>query len=184
MFLSFSHQRRLCIQVETEDGSVQEQIVTRKGYDLDRLTSRSSRLQDVSKKRKWVDLESNNDGLDSTNLNCLASDNSLPQSPTNFSKSLKIRCKYCGLIHCVPEACRIRALVAKEVKRQRPTDPRLLCCDYNAADVAFASGNWGGREYDLCLECLGAELQDKFPKIDNWESQALSEKDLWGTHNP
>jgi hypothetical protein len=119
MFLSFSHQRRLRIQVETEDGSVQEQIVTRKGDDLDRLTARSSRLQDVSKKRKWVDLESNNDGLDSTNLNCLSSDNSLPQSPTDFSKSLKIRCKYCGLIRCVdPEACRIRALVAKEVKRQ------------------------------------------------------------------
>ncbi|KAN0069068.1 hypothetical protein V8E54_012697 [Elaphomyces granulatus] len=98
------------------------------------------------------------------------SENGLTQKATTTTSTRIIENSLQILWSHDPEVCRIRALVAKEVKKQRPTDPRLLCCDYNAADVVFASGNRGGREYNLCLQCLGAELQEKFPKIDNWES--------------
>jgi hypothetical protein len=41
------------------------------------------------------------------------------------------------------------------------------------------------KEYDgayLCLECMGAELRNQFPKVNDWESQKLSEEDLWGKY--
>jgi len=101
-------------------------------------------------------------------------------SPTDFNED---RCKYCGRRYCIdPERCRVAALVAKERKKQR-TDPQLLCCDYNAVDLAIASGKPGRKEYDgayLCRECLGAEIRNQFPKVNDWESQTLSEEDLWG----
>jgi hypothetical protein len=207
IFLSVGFPRRLRLQVETDDG-IEEQVVTRKGVELKRLASRST--QDASKKRKRADPGSNcNDDLDmnclSSGSSSVSNQPDIPietktkqgpdwtsantaefinataaRSRTDF-RSLKITCKQCALRRCVdPEACRIRALVGKELRKQRPTDPQLLCCDYNAADAAVASGNRGRREYDLCRQCLGAELKDELPKIENWESQALREEDLWG----
>jgi hypothetical protein len=75
--------------------------------------------------------------------------------------------------------------VAKELKKQRPTDPQLLCCDYNAVDLAIASGKPGRQEYDgayLCPDCLGTETRNQFPMDNDWESQILSEEDLWGKY--
>ena len=193
IFLSRGFPIKQRIQVETDDG-VQEQVVTRKEADLNRLTSRST--QDASKKRKRAG--SCSDGLD---MNCLLSGGSSvsnqPDIPSSIKKqgpdwtsantaepinaTVARRCKQCALIRCVdPEACQMRALVETELRKQRPTDPQLLCCDYNAADVAFASGNHRRQEDDLCRQCLGAELKEKLPTIENWESQALSEEDLWG----
>lgn len=193
IFLSRGFPIKQRIQVETDDG-VQEQVVTRKEADLNRLASRST--QDASKKRKRAG--SCSDGLD---MNCLSSGNSSvsnqPDVPSSIKKqgpdwtsantaepinaTVARRCKQCALIRCVdPEACQMRALVETELRKQRPTDPQLLCCDYNAADVAFASGNHRRQEDDLCRQCLGAELKEKLPTIVNWESQALGEEDLWG----
>jgi hypothetical protein len=29
---------------------------------------------------------------------------------------------------------------------------------------------------------MGAELRNQFPKVNDWESQKLSEEDLWGKY--
>ena len=202
VFLSTGFPRRLRLQVETDDG-VEEQVVTRQGADLKGLASGST--QAASKKRKHSGSDCN-DGLD---MDCLSSGCSTVSNQPDIPSSIKakiiqdldwtsantaelvnataarsrtdIRCKQCGLLRCVDlEACRIRALVGRELRKQRPTDPQLLCCDYNAADAAFTSKNCESRKYDLCLQCIGVELKDKLPKIENWESQTLSEEDLWG----
>ncbi|KAK4977389.1 hypothetical protein LTR66_010734 [Elasticomyces elasticus] len=48
--------------------------------------------------------------------------------------------------------------------RQRPSDPSLYCCDYNAAEAAAKAGVPGKREWGashLCEECLGVEYCDE-----------------------
>ncbi|KAK4981093.1 hypothetical protein LTR28_006229 [Elasticomyces elasticus] len=48
--------------------------------------------------------------------------------------------------------------------RQRPSDPSLYCCDYNAAEAAAKAGVLGKREWGgshLCEECLGVEYCDE-----------------------
>ena len=57
------------------------------------------------------------------------------------------------------EALKERLLLA-----QRPKDPQLICCDYNAADEAVRKGLTGPKEHGgahLCLQCLGLEYQDE-----------------------
>lgn len=48
------------------------------------------------------------------------------------------------------------------IMQQRPSDPSLYCCDYNAAEAAAKAGipgkrAWGGSH--LCEECLGVEYR-------------------------
>lgn len=66
-----------------------------------------------------------------------------------------------------PEDFRIAALKKKELKKQRPRDPALICCDYRVAENANELGIEGKSEYGgghLCMECLGLEiLQDDSP---------------------
>lgn len=47
---------------------------------------------------------------------------------------------------------------------QRPKDPQLICCDYNAAEEAARKGLTGPKEYGgayLCMQCLGVEYRDE-----------------------
>ena len=49
------------------------------------------------------------------------------------------------------------------VRRRRPSNLDLYCCDYNAAEAAVKAGIPGKREHGgshLCLECLGVEYRD------------------------
>ncbi|KAK5015469.1 hypothetical protein LTR60_002859 [Cryomyces antarcticus] len=55
------------------------------------------------------------------------------------------------------------------ILRERPSDPSLYCCDYNAAEAAAKAGIVGKREWGgshLCEECLGVEYRDE----DNHDS--------------
>lgn len=64
----------------------------------------------------------------------------------------------------VTERRRVAALRQRFSKAQRPSDPALYCCDYNAAEQANAAGHEGPRKYggaQLCMECLGAEYSTK-----------------------
>ncbi|KAJ9633805.1 hypothetical protein H2199_009218 [Coniosporium tulheliwenetii] len=50
------------------------------------------------------------------------------------------------------------------ILQQRPSDPSLYCCDYNAAEAAAKAGIPGKREWGgsyLCEECLGVEYRDE-----------------------
>lgn len=61
------------------------------------------------------------------------------------------------------ERMRISRLRLRALKVQRPTNPDLLCCDYNKAEAADAAGLQGPRRFGgahLCLECLGLENRD------------------------
>lgn len=58
------------------------------------------------------------------------------------------------------ETQRLRHLATEARKRQRVAEPALMCCDYNAAEVAYARGDVGPAENGgafLCVLCLGAE---------------------------
>ncbi|KAJ9634508.1 hypothetical protein H2199_008965 [Coniosporium tulheliwenetii] len=62
------------------------------------------------------------------------------------------------------ERRRIGALRQSALKAQRPINPGLLCCDYDAAEVANAAGLEGPRTFGgahLCMECLGMEYRDE-----------------------
>ena len=55
---------------------------------------------------------------------------------------------------------RLRSITVKCLKAQRPSNPDLLCCDYDQADRDIAlgippAGRMGGRR--ICLLCAGAE---------------------------
>lgn len=60
----------------------------------------------------------------------------------------------------VTERRRMTVLRQHFLKVQRPSDPALYCCDYNAAEEAIAAGREGPRKHGgahLCMECLGAD---------------------------
>ncbi|KAJ9624506.1 hypothetical protein H2203_005241 [Taxawa tesnikishii (nom. ined.)] len=64
----------------------------------------------------------------------------------------------------VTERRRFAALRQRALKAQRPSKPELYCCDYKAAEQAYAAGIEGPRKYggaQLCMECLGAEHRDE-----------------------
>jgi len=66
--------------------------------------------------------------------------------------------------HEAAERRRIAALRQAALKAQRPSDPELVCCDYDAAERANAAECEGPRQFGgahLCLECLGAEYRDE-----------------------
>ena len=55
---------------------------------------------------------------------------------------------------------RLRSIRKKKLRAQRPSDPDLLCCDYNQAELDIARGvppsdKMGARR--ICLLCAGAE---------------------------
>lgn len=54
------------------------------------------------------------------------------------------------------------------LKAQRPSDPYIICCDYNVADQPSRLGLEGKRENGgahLCLECLGAVYAEELPEL-------------------
>ena len=60
----------------------------------------------------------------------------------------------------------LKAYKRRLLLAQRPKDPHLLCCDYNAAEKAHREGLRGPEENGgalLCLECLGLEYRDDSP---------------------
>lgn len=62
------------------------------------------------------------------------------------------------------ERRRIEALRLAALKIQRPSNPLLVCCDFDAAVKAIAIGLEGPRKFGgtyLCLECLGAEYKEQ-----------------------
>lgn len=55
---------------------------------------------------------------------------------------------------------RLCALRINELRKRRPQDSKLICCDYNLAEQANALGIPGKTEYGgghLCLNCLGLD---------------------------
>ncbi|KAK5140167.1 hypothetical protein LTR04_003128, partial [Oleoguttula sp. CCFEE 6159] len=72
------------------------------------------------------------------------------------------------------EERRISLLKQRERRKQRPSNPELLCCDYTAADAAQAADLPGKQEFGgahLCLECLGAEYPDLFDNEEDIERE-------------
>ncbi|MCJ1396625.1 hypothetical protein MMC18_009516 [Xylographa bjoerkii] len=56
------------------------------------------------------------------------------------------------------EAERLSLLCMRELRKRRPSNPALMCCDYNLAERADALGLPGKQEYGgghLCDRCLG-----------------------------
>ena len=54
------------------------------------------------------------------------------------------------------------------LKAQRPSDPHIICCDYDAAEQAGRLGLEGKYENGgahLCLECLGAVYAEELPEL-------------------
>ncbi|KAI9824709.1 MAG: hypothetical protein M1819_000804 [Sarea resinae] len=54
------------------------------------------------------------------------------------------------------------------VRKRRPSDPSLYCCDYNHAEAAIRAGLPGKRKHGgghLCLECLGFEYRDDIDDV-------------------
>jgi hypothetical protein len=184
-FLDAGFPRQIRIQVMTDDG-ISEQIV-KKSDELRSLSSESRSVGGASKKQK---IESDNNPRGTTHYHASLSASSSAEkmssnltNPTEFSE--KRSCEYCLLPYCIDvEKCRVAALVAKELKKQRPTEPQLICCNYNTVDRDIASGKPGRQKYDgayLCPDCLGTETRNQFPKVNDWESQTLTEE-LWGKY--
>lgn len=68
------------------------------------------------------------------------------------------------------EDTRIANLRRKHLRARRPSDPRLFCCDYTAAEAAVAAGYDGPKELGgahLCLQCLGMEVRDEFGPLED-----------------
>ncbi|KAL6717731.1 hypothetical protein ACLMJK_003816 [Lecanora helva] len=61
------------------------------------------------------------------------------------------------------------------LRAQRPSEPQVICCDYNEAERADRLGLPGPRKYGgahLCLECLGAEYKEELPPLpDRWQDE-------------
>ena len=76
----------------------------------------------------------------------------------------------------------------KWLRDQRPTDPKLLCCDYNEAERASRLGLPGKEEFSgryLCMECLGAEYLEEMPEspdglLNEDEGESLLNEDEGG----
>ena len=55
------------------------------------------------------------------------------------------------------------------VRNQRPSDPTLYCCDYRAAEAAYAAGIEGPRKFGgahLCLECQGMTYMEDINELE------------------
>jgi hypothetical protein len=62
----------------------------------------------------------------------------------------------------VDEQRRISGLRAAALRNSRPTNPELICCDYDAAEKANAMDIYGKEEFGgghLCMEYLGMEIR-------------------------
>lgn len=71
------------------------------------------------------------------------------------------------------EDARISALRIEALRRGRPDNIRLLCCDYNHAEKANTLGIPGPPEYGgghLCMECLGLEYNARELEVDEWDA--------------
>ncbi|KAK5019448.1 hypothetical protein LTR39_000373 [Cryomyces antarcticus] len=67
---------------------------------------------------------------------------------------------YAGVAEKLAEKKRVDQLRLSWLRPQRPSNPDLICCDYNAASAAHNSGIQGRAnrsQSQLCEECLGVE---------------------------
>lgn len=63
-----------------------------------------------------------------------------------------------------PQVDSFKKMVQEHLRRGRPSNPDLYCCDYRAAGAAAAAGIEGPKEFGgshLCWECLGVEYRDE-----------------------
>jgi hypothetical protein len=70
------------------------------------------------------------------------------------------------------EAERLSSLRMREIRKRRPDDSTLLCCDYNLAERANALGIAGKPEFGgghLCNNCLGSESAPDWDELDEPE---------------
>ncbi|KAJ9654759.1 hypothetical protein H2201_008950 [Coniosporium apollinis] len=85
---------------------------------------------------------------------------------------------YAGIAEKLAEKERLDKLRISWIRCQRPSNPDLICCDYNAASAAYKAGiqgraKWGGSH--LCEKCLGVEYaedrddDEDLPPWDNGE---------------
>ncbi|TKA45111.1 hypothetical protein B0A49_12862 [Cryomyces minteri] len=67
---------------------------------------------------------------------------------------------YAGVAEKLAEKERVDKLRLSWLRPQRPSNPDLICCDYNAASAAHNSGIQGRAKWSrsqLCEKCLGVE---------------------------
>jgi len=98
---------------------------------------------------------------DSIGSNC-TSKHSPDLEPSNFQDSV-MKKHYDIEEKSQAEADRMSTLRMKELRKRRPQDPSLICCDYTKAEQANARGIPGRYEYGgghLCEQCLGLDKQD------------------------
>ena len=70
------------------------------------------------------------------------------------------------------EEHRLSSLRMAELRKRRPCNPALLCCDYSLAEQANALGIPGRSEFrggHLCGECLGLESEVHWDERDGVE---------------
>ncbi|KAH0562857.1 hypothetical protein GP486_002530 [Trichoglossum hirsutum] len=85
--------------------------------------------------------------------------NSVQPLPTQVSHGFSARRKNFNA-EDEAEIKRLSNLRMDELRKRRPKDPSLFCCDYSRAERANALGIPGKPEYGgghLCMECLGLE---------------------------
>ena len=73
---------------------------------------------------------------------------------------------------CESEEDRLCSLRMAELRKRRPCNPALLCCDYSLAEQANALGIPGRPEFGgghLCGECLGLESEAHWDEWDEVE---------------
>lgn len=66
-----------------------------------------------------------------------------------------------------------KSMREEHLRRGRPSNPDLYCCDYRAAEAAAAAGLEGPKKFGgahLCLKCLGVEYRDDTMKADEKHS--------------
>jgi len=66
------------------------------------------------------------------------------------------------------EVQNVEDIKLRMIKMQRPTNPKLLCCDYEAADAAVRAGRM---ENSLCQRCLGFNFYDD--RLDDFSTEEL-----------
>ena len=153
----------------TGDEGMEEKVETMSGTDLTKLLDSSkSRTSSLTKKRRQGTSERDDLGEYSDRGRKrfrVSQDNRTADTSPNYDSDIdSSRASQSG----VPKGGQqgpydFEVLKRKMLLAQRPKDPQLVCCDYNAAEDANRRGLEGHRAKGgahLCLECSGLEYRD------------------------
>ena len=171
-FLKTNSFKSVKVRVTGDDG-MEEKVETMSGADLTKLLDSSkSRTSSLIKKRRQGTSERDDLGeysdrgrkrfrVSQDNRADWSTANTSPNYDSDMNSS---RVSPSG----VPKGGQqgpydFKVLKRKILLAQRPKDPQLVCCDYNAAEDANRRGLEGPRAKGgahLCLECLGLEYRD------------------------